>query len=524
MEVQALDTDWIHAEAELAPRPDRQMLHHNKAFRDFLIRDTIKNTSKLAGPLLRLNKANLSGALIKPFSGLLDVMLNAAMAIPAPLLLVMAYIAMGTSNWRGALRYLQPALPMSRKASPKSRSYEILILQAIGTCHEQLNETEPALSHLTECLDLALVTPAAIYGGPVAVTCAANILRTLEIYHRTDEAVEFYNMYYDRCMSHMNNPPPETPRMPFMDSAKEAAAQWMERNRYPLLVCLGRQEEAMEVMRGQLRNKDVKRDDWECCRIQVDLADLLCRPGMIGDRDEAQIKEARTLLSAARERVVKSKKIQDCCKVTVLRDIAVLTLLGLEDAATAEKDFIRYAELQDDEMALLEKADMQFRLGVCQEALGEPAKAAETFRKAAELYPRVSQLPEGTRSCWVLLAEARAHIAAGGRNEAEIRGLLLRLEDDMYRHRVDFWPSKLLAYSFFYLGEMAQGLGLREEASKEFHQALGYIDAHKRFYRGTLRGRQVFEAMILRRKLVPRLLEPVVSEDDETSLESGTEE
>ncbi|KAK1757299.1 hypothetical protein QBC47DRAFT_442112 [Echria macrotheca] len=44
----------------------------------------------------------------------------------------MAYLAMGSPNWRGALRYLEPALPMSRKQ--ESRSYEILILQAIGTC------------------------------------------------------------------------------------------------------------------------------------------------------------------------------------------------------------------------------------------------------------------------------------------------------------------------------------------------------------------------------------------------------
>ncbi|KAK5660618.1 hypothetical protein OQA88_13182 [Cercophora sp. LCS_1] len=506
---QELDTDWIDAEDEFIPRPERQISQHNKAFRNFLIRDAAKNTSQLVGPLLRLNKAHLGGALIKPFAGLLDIMLNAAMAIPAPLLLLMAYLSMGSDNWHGALRYLQPALPMSRKQ--KSRSYEILILQAIGTCHEQLHDRELALANLTEALDLALVTPTAIYGGPVAVTCAATCLRILELSHKTDQAKNFYQKYYDRCMSYTNRPaaaaaPQEkAPRMPFADAAREAAALWMARNRYPLLVCLDRQQEAMDLMRAHLRHVDVRKDDWESCRVQVDLADVLCRM-QGGDQKSQTAEEATALLACARDRGAKSKTIGGSRKAMMLRDIAIVTLLGLEDAAAAERDFLRCAELLAEQhgktSSWRNKADIQFWLGGCQEVLGEAARASETFRRAARWYA-LDEKVAGTR--WALLAECRSHIAARDRTEAEIRGLLLRLKEDLNHARVDYWPNKLLAYSYFYSGEIAQALGLLDDAREAFERALRCVEEHVEFYRGTLRGRQVFEGIALKRKLELRL-------------------
>ncbi|KAK1753617.1 hypothetical protein QBC47DRAFT_403960 [Echria macrotheca] len=443
------------------------------------------------------------------------------MAVPAPFLLLMAYISIGRKNWRGALQYLEQALPISRKQ--KTPSYEILILMAIGACQSHLENKELALANQTEAIDLALVTPDALYGGPMVVTSAANCLSILRNCRSSERTEKFYHKYYDRCMAYMNQPHPEARRMPFSGSMKDSAALWMARNRYPVLIGLGRQQEAIEVMRGYMHHRDVRKDDWEFCRARVDLADVLCRQG---DDNKTEVAE---LLSSARDRGCKSRKLEGWKKAEVLRDIAILSLLALEDAAMAERDLIQCAQLveQDGKPPWLDKGDIYFWLGECQEVLGELARASETFRKAAGLYT-----PDGVtaRTRWGVLAECRAHRASGDMTDGDIYGKLQRLGDELGWWWRDHWPEKVSAYSNMLSGDIAQGLGHLDDARKDFEQALRSIDEHTHAYRGTLRGRQVFEGMVLRLKLESRLAALSVEmgsrdpQDRKAELESGAEE
>lgn len=510
-----VDLDWVHVEEERGTLLQPQIFHRNNGLRDLLVRDAVNKTgSKLIGPLLRLNTAKLGDALIKPFSRLLDVMLNAAMAIPAPLLLLMAYISMGNENWRGALRYLRSALLMVRRQTGRGpRSYETLILHATGTCHYWLNERELAIKHYTEVIDLGLATPNAMYGGPIVVNGATACLRMLRHLYRFGEAEEFYHRYYDRCMAHMSQHHPEAPRMPLENTFKKHAALWMATNLYPVLVGLGRLEEAVDGMRALLLDNDVKGDDWEYCRIQVNLADVLCRLSSPTSKAEAS-----ELLSSARSRLSRSKKIKTRRKESVLRDIAMLTYLALGDAATAEADLIQCAQLEEQDpecktgRPCLKRAEIYFWLGECQEFLGRPAEAAETFRMVARVHGAAAAGGEEGSACslsprWGTFLEARAHKLARDLPAEDIYNLLLvPLQGDLTDgQHSDHWPEKLAAYSFLLSGDIARDLGEFDHARRGFEAALEWVERHVQHYRGTFTKRLVWRGLALRGELEKRL-------------------
>lgn len=464
--------------------------------RELLVRDAVKGAPTLAAPLLRLNAANLGSALIKPFSRVLDVILNAAMAVPVPLLVLMGYMSMGHGNWQGALRYLDPALPRARGGR-----YEILILQAIGTCHEWLGEESLALEYLTETTELALSTPRAMYAGPIAVASASTCILLLVHSWKCTEAEEFYTRYHDRCMALMDQPLPGTHKMPLENMFKQQARGWMTRNATYVLVGLGRLEDAVDNMRSLLQFKEVKSNDLEHCKVQINLADILVRLG--------HKVEATELLSVARKRATTSKKIDDKSKLMLLTDISLLTYLGLHDPAAAEKDLALCLELAEREYGAVNSygADLHTFLGECQELLGRPSEAAESFRKGGKIF---GALETNSSPCWEMLLETRAHSLLGDLSPRDIHVLLLRMVETYNERRKDRWTQRLLANCYLQAADLC---GNVDNARTNLERALEMVELQKHLYRGTFNWRMVTQAVAMGRKVeaklavLPRVLE-----------------
>ncbi|KAK0644237.1 hypothetical protein B0T16DRAFT_460314 [Cercophora newfieldiana] len=321
-----------------------------------------------ATSLIPHNEAGFGGALLRSLANVIRIMPAATMAIPLPVLLLRGLQSMYRGHYRAALRHLEPALSRT-----KGGIYEAWALQSIGRCHDGLGNIEQALKYLMASVGVALANPDALYGGPVAVTSAADCMDILITARDFLAAQEVYAEYYERCMARLNHPPPGARKSPFETIVERQARMWMIGTRAVVLVSIGQLEEAIAEVPQILQINSIWVSDWALNVAETGLADVLLR---LGRRAEAQ-----GYLRSTRKRALRSKDPAE--KIDTLICVALLTYLRLEDPAAAEKDFEFCLHLASKNSSILVHP-IHIYLGECQEMLGRTADAAESYRKCVE--------------------------------------------------------------------------------------------------------------------------------------------